>query len=61
MIARLVPPGNIVLVQLHTGGIIEKIFVTEGQYVERGEVLITINSDILNVDIGRVTGQNTII
>ncbi|MCX7267012.1 MAG: biotin/lipoyl-binding protein, partial [Sphingomonadales bacterium] len=42
--AQIIPAGRTQLIQSAEGGVIDQIFVREGDLVKRGQVLITLDS-----------------
>ena len=54
------PTGNLCIVQPQTSGIIKDIKVSEGAYVEKGELLIALDTDILDIDIDQLNAQKKI-
>ncbi|MBQ4523080.1 MAG: HlyD family efflux transporter periplasmic adaptor subunit [Lachnospiraceae bacterium] len=55
------PVGNVNIVQSYTGGTVEAIYATEGAYVEKGEVLIELNTENLEIDESQLKHQRVVL
>ena len=49
-----------VIISSNTGGLLETLFVTEGQSVSRGQVLAKVNSDVIESNIAEFESQLTL-
>ena len=56
-IGQLVPDGELASIQHIKGGVAEKLLVVEGQIVEEGDVLLELNKDELNAEIGILSSR----
>lgn len=54
------PTGNLSVVQPQSNGIIKAINVSEGAHVEKGEILIELDTGLLDVDIDKLNAQKKI-
>lgn len=54
------PTGNLSVVQPQSNGIIKAINVSEGTHVEKGEILIELDTGLLDVDIDKLNAQKKI-
>lgn len=55
------PVGNLNVVQSYTGGVITSIQVSEGAYVEAGDVLIELDTQSLDIDADQLNAQKLIL
>lgn len=55
------PIGNINSVKTYAAGIVETINVSEGAYVEQGDVLLTLDTQPLDIDVNQLNWQKDII
>lgn len=55
------PIGNINSVKTYAAGIVETINVSEGAYVEQGDILITLNTQSLDIDVNQLNSQKIIL
>ena len=51
------PIGNLNIVKTYSGGTVKSINVSEGDFVEQGEVLIELDSDVLKIDVEQLNNQ----
>lgn len=54
------PAGNLSIVQPQSNGVIKTINVSEGAHVEKGDVLIELDTGLLDVDIDQLNSQKKI-
>lgn len=54
------PAGNLSIVQPQSNGVIKAINVSEGAHVEKGDVLIELDTGLLDVDIDQLNSQKKI-
>lgn len=50
----ILPEGNIITIKSITGGIVEKINFSEGDYVDEGDVLLTLNIEDIEAEISEI-------
>ena len=55
------PIGNLNVVESYTGGTVKSINVTEGAYVEKGDVLIELDTESLEIDENQLNSQKKIL
>lgn len=55
------PVGNLNVVTAYSGGTIKSINVFEGDFVEKGDVLIELDTDTLEIDVDQLQYQKTIL
>lgn len=55
------PVGNLNVVKAYSGGTVKSINVSEGDFVEQGNVLIELNSDALEIDVDQLNNQRKIL
>lgn len=55
------PIGNLNVVQSYTGGVITSIQVSEGAYVEKGDVLVELDTRSLDIDADQLNVQKVIL
>lgn len=55
------PIGNLNVVQSYTGGVITSIQVSEGAYVEKGDVLVELDTRSLDIDADQLNMQKVIL
>lgn len=55
------PIGNLNVVKTYSGGTVKSINVSEGDFVEQGDVLIELDSEALNIDVNQLQNQRKIL
>ena len=55
------PIGNINSVKTYSAGTVETINVSEGAYVEKGDILLTLNTQSLDIDVNQLNSQKKIL
>ena len=55
------PIGNINSVKTYSAGTVETINVSEGAFVEKGDVLLTLNTQSLDIDVKQLNSQKNIL
>jgi multidrug efflux pump subunit AcrA (membrane-fusion protein) len=55
------PIGNLNSVKTYSAGTVETINVSEGAYVEKGDILLTLNTQSLNIDVNQLNSQKKIL
>lgn len=55
------PIGNLNVVQSYSGGTVKSINVAEGEYVEKGEILIELDTETLEIDVNQLNSQKEIL
>lgn len=55
------PVGNLNVVKTYSSGTVKSINVSEGDFVEQGDVLIELNSDALEIDVDQLNNQRKIL
>lgn len=55
------PVGNLNVVKTYSGGTVKSINVSEGDFVEQGDVLIELDSEALEIDVDRLKSQRKIL
>lgn len=55
------PAGNLNTVNTYSSGIVKTINVSEGEYVEAGDVLITLDTEALDIDENQLNSQKEIL
>ena len=54
------PAGNLSIVQPQSNGVIKAINVSEGAHVEKGDILVELDTGLLDVDIDQLNSQKNI-
>ena len=54
------PTGNLSIVQPQSNGVIKAINVSEGAHVEKGEILVELDTGLIDVDIDKLNAQKKI-
>lgn len=55
------PIGNLNVVKTYSGGTVKSINVSEGDFVEQGDVLIELDSEALDIDVNQLQNQRKIL
>ena len=55
------PIGNLNVVKTYSGGTVKSINVTEGDFVEQGDVLIELDTEALEIDVNQLEKQRKIL
>lgn len=55
------PIGNLNVVKTYSGGTVKSINVTEGDFVEQGDVLIELDTEALEIDVNQLQNQRKIL
>ena len=55
------PIGNLNVVKTYSGGTVKSINVTEGDFVEQGDVLIELDTESLEIDVNQLQNQRKIL
>lgn len=55
------PIGNLNVVKTYSGGTVKMINVSEGDFVEQGDVLIELDSEALKIDVDQLKNQQAIL
>lgn len=55
------PIGNLNVVKAYSGGMVKSINVSEGDFVEQGDVLIKLDSEAFEIDVEQLKNQQTIL
>lgn len=57
----IMPEGKLNVVQSYSGGQVVEIIVTEGDYVEKGDTLIVLDTDSIDIEIEKLEQQKKIL
>ncbi len=60
-VGSMTPSGNINVIKTYASGTVSTIEVSEGAYVEKGDVLITLDTEALNIDETQLHRQKDIL
>jgi len=55
------PSGNVNVVQAYSGGTVKSINAAEGEYVKKGDVLIELDTESLDIDTNQLSSQKEIL
>ena len=55
------PSGNVNVVQAYSGGTVKSINAAEGEYVKKGDVLIELDTESLDIDTNQLNSQKEIL
>lgn len=55
------PIGNLNVVQSYSSGTVKSINVAEGEYVEKGAILIELDTEVLEIDVNQLNSQKEIL
>lgn len=55
------PVGNLNVVKTYSGGTVKSINVSEGDFVEQGDVLIELDTEVLEIDVNQLEKQRKIL
>lgn len=55
------PIGNLNVVKTYSGGIVKSINVSEGNFVEKGDILIELDTEALKIDVNQLKKQQKIL
>lgn len=55
------PVGNLNIVKTYSGGTVKSINVSEGDFIEQGDVLIVLDSEALEIDVNQLQNQQEVL